>query len=136
MSIEKNKKKELLSDHLMRIGKRLKGIRTLDKKLSIEQLNELLDLPGAALNRFESGKGVNIFALLSITSWLNSQNINLKWFFLYDNSKEFKLNDNELSLYSEDELSVKDKTFEKRLILDDLEIIYQKINNIKSTIKN
>jgi len=92
--------KLLTKDHLVRIGQRMKSIRN-ELGLSSQAFTKRLQLPGAVMTRFENGDGIQIFNLLQIISWLNTEGYNIKWFLLFDNDNEFKKNENSLALYTD-----------------------------------
>lgn len=91
---------QLSKEHLKRIGKRMRQIRT-KHQMTAGDFTEKLNLAGAVMSRFENGKGIQIFNLLTILSWLDSEGYNIKWFLLYDNDHEFEKNEDSLALYTD-----------------------------------
>lgn len=124
-------KEELTQEHLIRIGKRFRGIR---KSKNINQLDftEMLSLKGGALQRFENGHGIQIINLLSIITWLDEEGYNIKWLLLYDNEGEFQLKSDGISTLSGFG-NVAD-ILRKQEIVQSIEELIQKTEKIKITV--
>jgi len=89
----------ITKEHLKKIGERMKLIRA-ELNLSHQEIQDELELPGATMSRLETGKGIQVLNLLKLISKLDSEHYNVKWFLLYDNSKEFKKNEDNLSQFT------------------------------------
>lgn len=111
---------DVSKEHLKRIGKRIEMIR-LEMGMNQNQMQEKYNLPGATMSRLETGKGVQIFNLLKLVNALDKENYNIKWIFKFDNSDEFKTNEDTLTVF----------TFNKKDFIDQTKKVKEEMDKLQ-----